>query len=163
MTTETMLADVALRTWKQNADRVVKFFANQTEDQLQREVAPGRNRLIYILGHLVAVNDALLPLLGFGPRLHPDLDEVFVKSPDRAVATLPSGEDLKRFWTEVDEALSRHFASLTPAQWVEKHASVSTEAFAREPHRNRFNVLLSRIGHMQQHMGQAVLADPRKS
>lgn len=162
MTTESTLVDAALRSWKLGADRISKFFAEQTEEQLQRELAPGRNRLIYILGHLTAVNDAMLPLLGFGPRLHPAWDDIFVKNPDGTAVKVPSGEEVQRAWKEVDAALQTHFAALTPAQWIEKHASVSVDDFAREPHRNRFSVLLSRIGHMQQHLGQAVLAEPRK-
>jgi hypothetical protein len=30
------------------------------EDQFKREVAPGKNRVLYLLGHLTAVNDAML-------------------------------------------------------------------------------------------------------
>ena len=161
MTTESMFVDVALRNWKQNEDRVTKFFGSLTEDQLQKEIAPGRNRLIYLFGHLAAVNDALLPLLGFGPRLHPELDEMFLKNPDRKIESILSGEEVRERWTRINEILARHFAALTPEQWVEKHTAVTTEDFAKERHRNRFNVLLSRIGHMAQHMGQAVLANEK--
>jgi hypothetical protein len=31
-----------------------------------QEVAPGKNRLIYLWGHLTAVHDAMLPLLVWG-------------------------------------------------------------------------------------------------
>jgi hypothetical protein len=161
MTNETMFVDLALRNWKLGTDRVDKIFGGQSEEELRREIAPGRNRLIYLWGHLAAVNDALLPLLGFGPRLHPELEAMFIKNPDRSVEPLLSGAEVKRCWTEINDSLWTHFQSLTPAQWVEKHTSVSEADFAREPHRNRFNVLLSRIGHMAEHLGQALLAEPR--
>ena len=51
-----------------------------SEEQLLQEIAPGKNRLIYLWGHLTAVNDALIPLLGFGERLHPELDAMFFAS-----------------------------------------------------------------------------------
>jgi hypothetical protein len=34
---------------------------------------------------------------------------------------------------------------------------VSEEDFAKEPHRNRFTLLLSRTGHLAFHLGQVVL------
>ena len=85
MTTDASLIDVALRGWKTSIDRADKLFGSFSEKELQEEIAPGRNRRIYLWGHLTAVNDALIPLLGFGERLHPELDSVFVSKPDRSV------------------------------------------------------------------------------
>jgi hypothetical protein len=157
-----VFAELALRNWKLGTDRAEKVFGGQSEEDLQREIAPGKNRLIYIWGHLTAVNDALLPLLGFGPRLHPELDAMFIRTPDRSVALTVSGADVKRCWTEVNERLWKHFQELSPAQWLERHTAVSEADFAREPHRNRYNVLLGRTGHMAEHLGQAILVEARK-
>lgn len=158
MTTETSLVDSALRTWKQNVDRTSSFFTPLTDEQLLLEVAPGRNRLIYLWGHLAASNDSLLPLLGLGQRLHPELDAAFLTGPDRAVPDTLSAADLKRIWTEIHEALWTGFSGLSASDWLQKHASVSVEDFRLQPHRNRFTVLQSRISHIGYHMGQAVLA-----
>jgi hypothetical protein len=38
---------------------------------------------------------------------------------------------------------------------------VSEQDFEREPHRNRFGVLLGRTAHLTYHMGQAALARPK--
>jgi hypothetical protein len=46
---------------------------------------------------------------------------------------------------------------------AEKHTSVSAEDFAKEPHRNRYTILLTRTMHMALHFGQFVLTKPRKS
>ncbi len=163
MTNETMFAELALRNWKLGVDRADKFFGRQSEGDLQREIAPGKNRLIYIWGHLTAVNDALLPLLGFGPRLYPELDAMFIRTPDRSVELTRSGAEVGRCWTEINESLWRHFQALTPTQWLGRHNSVSEADFAREPHRNRYNVLLGRTGHLAEHLGQAILVEPRKA
>jgi hypothetical protein len=48
----------------------------------------------------------MLPLLALGPRLHPELDDAFLKRADRSVADLPSAADLKRHWDEVNGTLS---------------------------------------------------------
>src|ERR1700730_10684968 len=76
-----------LRAWTTNLDRANSFFTALTEVQLLQEVAPGKNRLIYLWGHLAAVNDAMLPLLGIGPRLHPELDPLYLTTTDRNSAS----------------------------------------------------------------------------
>ena len=64
MTAENSFTDLALRNWKANIHRADAFFGELSEEQLQEAIAPGRNRLIYLWGHLTAFNDALFPLLG---------------------------------------------------------------------------------------------------
>lgn len=159
MTLETSLIDSALSNWRSTVDRVDKHFGNLSQEQLLKEVAPGKNRLIYLWGHLTAVNDALIPLLGFGSRLHPELELMFVSNPDRTVATILSGDDLKIIWQETNQVLWTEFSKLSPADWLQKHSAVSEEDFLREPHRNRFTVLLGRTMHMAYHLGQAKLSE----
>ena len=81
MTPEQIFVDSALRSWRSNMDRARKFFGSLTEEELEIEIAPSRNRLIYIWGHLMAMNDSILPLFGFGPRRHAELDGIFVCNP----------------------------------------------------------------------------------
>ena len=157
MIADVSLIDSALRTWKQNIDRAGKLFGGLSEAQLQQEIAPGKNRLVYIWGHLAAVNDALLPLLGIGERLHPELDPIFLTNPDRTESKLPSVEELKTQWEEINGKLWTAFSKWTPAELLQKHTSVSDADFAREPHRNRFTILLGRTSHMAYHLGQAKL------
>ncbi|HWZ82203.1 MAG TPA: hypothetical protein VNW47_06255 [Terriglobales bacterium] len=157
MTLETSLIDSALRNWQATIDRAGKLFGKLSPEQLLEEVAPGKNRLIYLWGHLTAFNDALIPLLGFGPRIHPELDLMFVSNPDRTVPTILLGEDLKTIWQETSQLLWTEFVKLSVADWLQKHGAVSEEDFLREPHRNRFTVLLGRTGHIAYHLGQAKL------
>ena len=161
MNAEQRLVDSGLRAWKFNVDRVEGFFAALSEDQLQQEVAPGRNRLLYLWGHLAAVNDALLPLLGIGPRLYPDLDAMFLTNPDRSVPVMFAGSELKPAWSRIHSTLWTAFSQWSPSDWLTKHTAVSEEDFRKEPHRNRFSVMLARNTHMAFHYGQAILARPR--
>jgi hypothetical protein len=147
-----------LNAWKQNIERAEKLFLALTPEQLQKEIAPGKNRLIYLWGHLTAVHDRMLPLLGVGPRLHEELDEPFLTKADKAVANLPSADAIRKDWNEVNGRLRDGFARFSTADWLQKHASVSEEDFAKEPDRNRFAILLSRTSHLSYHLGQATLA-----
>jgi hypothetical protein len=159
MTLETLLIDSALRNWRSNVDRAGKLFGNLSQEQLLQEVAPGKNRLIYLWGHLTAFNDALIPLLSLGARIHPELDLMFVSNPDRTVPTILLGEDLKIIWQQTSEILWSSFTKLSIADWLQKHSAVSEEDFLREPYRNRFTVLLGRTAHIAYHVGQAKLPE----
>ncbi|WP_353068369.1 DinB family protein [Tunturibacter empetritectus] len=161
MNPEASLIDSALRSWKANVDRTTKLFSALTEEQLLEQVAPGKNRLIYLWGHLAASSDALLPLLGLGQRLHPELDFIFIANPDGHSQNLPSGADLKRIWNEVNDALWTAFSNLSGSDWAQRHTAISQEDFKLEPHRNRFTILLSRTAHLAYHFGQAKLAPQR--
>jgi len=92
---ENSLIDAALRGWKSNIERAGNLFGTLSPEQLEEQVAPGTNRLIYLWGHLTAVNDGLLPLLGIGERLHPELDTMFISKPDRSVELTVTGQSLK--------------------------------------------------------------------
>ena len=148
-----------LTTWKLTIERTSKTLDTFSDEDLQLEVSHGKNRVYYLLGHLVAVHDLMLPLLRIGDRLHPELDEEFLSKPDR---TFPDRElkpaELRKAWTEVNTTLTAAMEKLTPEQWLERHGSVSEEDFAREPHRNRLSVLLSRTTHLAYHQGQIRLA-----
>jgi DinB superfamily len=157
MTNEELFLSVAVSAWKTNIERADKVFSNLTAEQLQKEVAPGKNRLIYLWGHLTAVHDAMLPLLGFGERLHPELDDLFISKPDKTAPNLPSADALKRYWNEVNSRLFEGFAKLRATDWLQRHTSVSEEDFAKNPLRNRFAILLSRTNHLSYHLGQAAL------
>ncbi len=64
MTTEALYTNTALRAWKLVIAQLDKMFSSMSDEELLREVAPGRNRVFYLMGHLTAVNDRMLPMLG---------------------------------------------------------------------------------------------------
>ena len=128
-----------------------------TDEQLQKEIAPGRNRGTYLLGHLIAVHDDMIVLLDMGDKLYPELNELFIKSPDKTVSDIPSAAALRASWSKQTEVLTQKFNSLQPEEWFQKHTAVSAEDFAKEPHRNKLNIIITRTTHLAYHMGQFVL------
>ena len=158
MTAEETLVRTAVATWTINVDRANKLFAGASEATLQQEIAPGKNRLIYLWGHLVAVHDAMLPLLGIGPRRYADLDAAFLDGADRAVEVTITRDELKARWDATNGALRAAFERFTAADWTSRHTAVSETDFAANPLRNRLAVLLNRAAHVSYHLGQAALA-----
>jgi DinB superfamily len=157
MTNEEMLTNAAVSSWKITVGRLSKRIAALDDAQLQQQVAPGKNRLFYLVGHLTAVHDRMFPLLGLGETLYPQLDEVYLTNPDGALADPISAEELKNAWNDVNEKLTAAFEALTPQEWLQKHTQVSDEDFAKDPSRNRLAVFLSRTNHVSFHTGQFAL------
>ena len=157
MNKEDLFVKMVLHAWDLNNKRVTKTFDSLSDEQLLDEIAPAKNRVIYLLGHLAAVHDMMLPLLGLGERQYTQLDEAFVDNPDREIADLPSPEQLRTHWLNINEVLAKQFASLTAADWFTRHSMVSEEDFAKEPHRNKLSIVISRTNHASYHLGQIVL------
>lgn len=152
-----------LNTWTANNSRVTAFFNKYEDAVYQEEVAPGRSRAIYLFGHLIAASDGLLPLFGIGERLYPKLEAPFLTNPDRTFNDLPSMAELREYWDKVNSTLTAHFDKMQPQDWLSKHTKVSEEDFAKEPHRNKLNVLLSRTTHISYHVGQLVLLNKKET
>jgi hypothetical protein len=157
MTNENLFAITALNSWKFVVGRFDQSLAALSDEQFQKRVAPDKNRLFYIVGHLTAVHDRMFPLLGLGERLHPELDEPFITNPDGAVPDPLSSADLRAAWTEVNANLTAALENFAPEDWLQKHTAVSEEEFAKDPTRNRLAVVLNRTNHASFHSGQAIL------
>ncbi|PBQ32827.1 hypothetical protein CNR22_13945 [Sphingobacteriaceae bacterium] len=142
-----------VETWTGRNKAFSDFFNKYSDEDYLSEVAPGRNRAIYLLGHLIATNDGMLPLFGLGERLFPEL-EVFSGNPDRSFEMTSSVQELKTKWVSLTATLTTHFAKMSAEDWMGKHTAVSAEDFAKEPHRNKLNVLLGRTNHQSYHLGQ---------
>jgi len=108
-------------------------------------------------GHLTAIHDAMLPLLGLGERRYLDFDVAFVINPDKSQTVTPSHEEIRPAWITVNGELSKGFEQMSRSDWLRRHSSVSEEEFAKDPLRNRYSILLSRTNHLSYHLGQAVL------
>lgn len=152
-----LLIRSVLDAWNSRIDAADKLFNALTDEQLQQEIAPGRNRGVYLLGHLTAVHDKMLPLLDFESQVYPHLDEPFLNKADRTVPAIPATTELRENWRTINSKLAAHFNKLSADEWFTKHTAVSEEDFAREPHRNRINVVVGRTNHMQYHIGQVAL------
>ena len=100
---------LGLKVWKAQIERADKLFEGLSSEDLLREIAPGRNRLLYLWGHLTATHDAMLPLLGLRERIHPEFDLAFISNPDKTQAAIPSHEQVRQAWKIVNGELSKGF------------------------------------------------------
>ena len=153
-TQSNLLVKMILMAWDAQNNYLNKLISSLTDEQIAKEIAPGKNSGVYLLGHLISVSDGMLPLLGFGDRLFPEMEEVFIKNPDKSGQVFPSVTELRQRLEAVNTKLNNHFKSAEVNELLSRHTAVSSEDFVKEPHRNKLNVIINRTGHMAYHIGQ---------
>lgn len=158
-----MFAKTILKSWTLQVSRIDDFLTGVSNEVLQGDTAPGRNSGAYLIGHLTAVSDGLFPLLGFGPKLYPQLEKTFISSPDKSGLEFPSVDELRKYWKDVNDRLIQHFNGMDSEEWLSRHEAVSEADFAKEPFRNKLNVLINRTAHMSYHLGQLAYLKARKA
>ncbi|HVX25364.1 MAG TPA: DinB family protein [Parafilimonas sp.] len=151
---DSIFVKMVLSAWQTQNARVNELLATLNDEQLSAETAPGRNTGVYLLGHFAAVNDRLFTLLDLGERLHPELDEIFLNSPDKSGKQTPLIDELKKYWIDINSQLTDRFNKMQPSDWFKKHTAVAEEDFLKEPQRNKLNVLITRTTHQAYHLGQ---------
>ncbi len=156
MSSEQIMVKMIFDRWHSLIKNFDTVLDSLTDEQLEKEISPNKNRGIYLLGHLIVVHDDMLSLLGFGDKLFSQINSDF-KAPDKSVAIIPSAQELRVYWKKVNEVLNKNFDSLQPAEWFQKHTAVSAEDFSKEPLRNKLNIIITRTSHLSYHLGQFVL------
>jgi len=152
-TTE-LVIQMTLTAWTQQNKRFGDLIAKLSDEELSREAAPGRNTGTYLLGHLTASSDGMLKLMDLGEKMYPEMEDVFLRSPDGSGKEMPSLPELRNRYHVVTDALNAHFSKMSTEDWLSRHTAVSEEDFAKEPMRNKLNIVISRTIHLASHMGQ---------
>lgn len=145
-----------LEVWEGQNRRLGKLLFELTDEQLEKHVSPGKNTGLYVLGHLTAVSDRMLPTLGLGDMRFPHLAESFINEPEHADRAPATASEIRRAWADALSVLSDKFARLTPDEWFTHHAEVSDEELD-EPHRTKINVLIDGTRHVTHHLGELTL------
>jgi hypothetical protein len=154
MDQQTISTRIALNAWQIQADRATKFINESSDELLLKEIAPGKNRGIYLVGHLLAIHDAMPEILGFGKKSHPELAPVFVTAPDKTIDKIPTIGELRAIWPSVHDRLKTEFAKMPAEKWFTRHESMTDEDFEKDPARNKISVLVNRTNHFAYHFGQ---------
>ena len=148
---------MVLSAWETQNNNLDNLLGSLTDEQLSRETAPGKNTGVYLLGHLASISDGMFPILGFGDKLYPQLEEVFVNNPDKSGLAKPAVTELREYLKTVTQKLSEKIKATPVEEWFSRHMIVSPKDFAREPHRNKLNVIINRTNHLAYHYGQMLL------
>lgn len=148
---------MALKAWNSELARADQFIFDLSDEKWYNQVSPGRNRAIYLIGHLIASNDSLFEILGIGKRLYPELELAFIRNADQSDQDMPDPSLLKTYWYKVHEGLKYSFLTITDDEWLSRHTAMTDQDFDLDPMRNKLSVLMSRSRHLSYHLGQLKL------
>lgn len=151
-----LLVSTVLHNWNLQNQRLDSLLEQLSDEDLARETAPGRNTGNWLLGHLTAVSDGMLPLLGMRDKLYPGLQHIFIDNSDKSGLEFPPTADLRKYRKDVNQALTEFFNGMPTQSWTERHQAVTEEDFQQEPHRNKIGMLINRTAHLSYHLGQLI-------
>src|SRR5215217_2704735 len=93
---------MVLDAWNLKVSQLDKLFGELSDEQLEKEIAPGKNTGVYLLGHLTAISNRMIPLLGLGNEINPMLYDTFVAKADKEVTARSPVTELRRDWAAIN-------------------------------------------------------------
>jgi hypothetical protein len=114
--TAQIMVKMVLDAWHSKIKEANDYFDSLTDEQLQKEVAPGRNTGMYLLGHLTVTHDLMLPILGFGQQIYPQLTAAYNDNAD-AKTYSESASELRQYWKNINSILAENFSKLSAVGW----------------------------------------------
>ena len=145
---------ICLLQWSTYNKRMEKVIETISTENFNAPIISGGNSPSWLLGHLVDTDDKLLELFGIRARLFPELSTIYHHERGSNQTGHLTREELVKRWSAITVELDRAFKSWSESDWLSRHTAVSETDFAKEPHRNKLNVMLSRVSHKASHLGQ---------
>lgn len=145
---------ICLLQWSTYNKRMEKVMETISTEDLNTPIVAAGNSPSWLLGHLVDTDDRLLELFGIRERLFPELSTIYHHERGTNQTGHLTREELTKKWKAIRTELDRAFDTWGEREWLGRHTAVSEDDFAKEPHRNKLNVMLSRVSHKASHLGQ---------
>ena len=146
--------DICLLQWNAYNKRIQKKLDSISEEKFNTPIVAGGNSPSWLMGHLADTDDALLELFGIRKRLFPELAKIYHHEKGTNQTGHLTKDELKVKWSSILAELDSAFKTWSESDWHSRHMAVSEEDFKKEPHRNKLNVMLSRVTHKASHLGQ---------
>lgn len=156
METNHFMVGQLLDMWWNKVEETTGIFGTLGEHNGMWPVAPGKNRIIYLLGHLLVIHDGLFTTLEIGDRRYTYYDDLFL-NPQHTANVYPSYSLLLDQWSELNDHLHQHLSKLTVEDWLSRHHHISEENFRQQPGKNKFCAMLCITAHLYHHAGQLAL------
>ena len=146
--------EIALLQWHTINKRIFKTLETISDENFHKQIVVNGNSPSWLFGHLADTDDKLLELLGIQNRIFQELKSIYHHERGNNLVGHLTKEELLKRWTTIIESLDKAFATMTEENWLGRHMEVTEDDFKKEPHRNKLNVLLSRVMHKASHLGQ---------
>lgn len=139
-----MERSIIYQAWLLQNRKISDLVRKLNDEDLTKDVAFGRNSGLYLLGHLIASNDLLLPLFDFGEKMYPEYEKIFLCCPDKCAQNFPAVKEVKSHWFALNEHLNLKFASINKKQWIIE----SDKSY------HQLKAMLTIVNHQCYHLGQ---------
>jgi DinB superfamily len=149
--------EICLLQWNAYNRIMQKTLDSITEENFYKPIVADGNSPSWLMGHLADTDDALLKLFGIRERLFPELATIYHHERGANQSGHLTKDELMTKWKAIVAELDRNFSSMSESDWHARHMAVSEEDFKTEPHRNKLNVMLSRVTHKASHLGQIAM------
>lgn len=146
--------EICLLQWDAYTKRMEKMMETISSENYVTPIVPGGNSPSWLMGHLADTDDKLLELFGIRQRLFPELSTIYHHERGSNQTGHLAKEELLKKWKSIITELDRAFKFWSESEWRGRHTAVNEDDFAKEPHRNKLNVMLSRVTHKASHLGQ---------
>jgi uncharacterized damage-inducible protein DinB len=134
-----------------------KVLDTLSDEKFMQPITPGGNSPSWLLGHLADTDDKLFDLFDIRERMAPELSTIYHHEKGTNQTGHLSKFELIKKWQMITAELDKAFKGWSEKDWLSKHTAVSEEDFQKEPHRNKLNVMLSRVSHKASHLGQLAM------
>ncbi len=148
---------IALLQWDVSNKRMSKMLESISDEKYFLPIVADGNSPSWLFGHLADTDDMLLELFGIRQRLFPELSKIYHHTKGSNQTGHLAKPELIAQWKQIIEALDGAFKKMSEQDWLNRHMAVSEEDFLKEPHRNKLNVMLSRVTHKASHLGQIAM------
>lgn len=131
------------QSWLLQNRKISNLINRLSDEDLQKDVVLGRNSGLYLLGHLIASNDILMPLFGFGEKMYPEYEKIFLCTPDKCAQNFPPTNLVRSHWFSLNEELRKQFGAMNENQFCNSEGAGE-----------RLKIMLSVVNHQCYHLGQ---------
>lgn len=148
---------ICLLQWDVYNNRMEKVLKTINHETFNTPIIANGNSPSWIIGHLADTDDKLLELFGIRQRMFPELSTIYHHDKATNQRGHLSKQEIQEKWQAIIAELNRAFKTWNENEWLSRHTAVKEEDFKKEPHRNKLNVMLSRVSHKASHLGQIAM------
>jgi hypothetical protein len=136
--------------------RTTEVFRSLGKSRILEAIAPGKNKVIYLLAHLLVIHDSIFETMELGKRAYTDYDELFL-TPQHTANQYPSYKLLMDQWVSMNETLTFRLRHMSLDQWGTKHRYISDADFMLHSIKNKFCSFQCLLTYLSHHAGQLEL------
>ncbi len=131
-----------------------------SDDDLKREVSPGKNHGIWLFGHLIANEDDFGVFLGKRELAYPEYQNMFAGgTKPLPYENYPSVSEMREIWKEMIEKNKKIYNELTDGELNEPHALIHENDFCK----TKEDIIMHWQIHLVYHTGQLGILVPNNN